>query len=197
MNVLNEMPVVKMMIECAGIGIVIVIFLIIIKLIEKSTEKILGTDEQKQEEKETDQEEGAAESTEEFPYIKTYLLTKNEWAFYKAIKPIVAKYKLHIIAKVRIADLVSVKPGLNRKAYFNAFRKISCKHFDFLLCNPANMAVKAAIELDDSSHDKIDRQQRDYFVNKLCETVKLPLIRVTDSNDFEEKMCAALKIQQK
>lgn len=154
-------------------------------------------DDEESEEKDVDQEEGAAESTEEFPYIKTYLLTKNEWAFYKAIKPIAAKYKLHIIAKVRIADLVSVKPGLNRKAYFAAFSKINCKHFDFLLCNPANMAVKAAIELDDSSHDKIDRQQRDYFVNKLCETVKLPLIRVTDSNDFEEKMCAALKIQQK
>ncbi len=149
------------------------------------------------EEKEIDQEEGTAESTEEFPYIKTYLLTKNEWSFYRAIKPIADKYKLHIIAKVRIADIAKVKKGLSNKAYYAAFNKINKKHFDFLLCNPANLAVKAAVELDDRSHDEIDRQQRDFFVDKVCETIKLPLIRVTDSNGFEEKMCEALKIEKK
>lgn len=149
------------------------------------------------EEKEIDQKEGTAESTKEFPYIKNYLLTKNEWAFYKNIKPITDKYKLHIIAKVRIADIVSVKKGLSNKERSSAFNRIKSKHFDFMLCNPANLEVKAAIELDDSSHDEIDRQQRDYFVDKLCEIVKLPLIRVTDSNGFEEKMCSALKIEKK
>lgn len=159
--------------------------------------KKLDIQNEEVEEKEVDKEEGTAESTEEFPYIKTYLLTKNEWAFYKAIKPIADKYKLHIIAKVRISDIVSVKKGLSNKERSSAFNKIKSKHFDFMLCNPHNLAVKAAIELDDNSHDRIDRQQRDYFVNKLCEIVKLPLIRVTDSNGFEEKMCEALKIEKK
>lgn len=159
--------------------------------------KKLDIPDEEAEEKGIDQEEGTAESTEEFPYIKTYLLTKNEWAFYKAIKPIADKYKLHIIAKVRIADIVSVKKGLSNKERSSAFNRIKSKHFDFLLCNPQNLAVKAAIELDDSSHDEIDRQQRDYFVDKLCEIIKLPLIRVTDSNGFEEKMCSALKVEKK
>lgn len=159
--------------------------------------KKLDIQDEVAEEKGIDQEEGTAESTEEFPYIKTYLLTKNEWSFYRAIKPIADKYKLHIIAKVRIADIVSVKKGLSNKARSSAFNRIKSKHFDFLLCNPQNLAVKAAIELDDSSHDEIDRQQRDYFVDKICETIKLPLIRVTDINGFEEKMCEALKIEKK
>lgn len=159
--------------------------------------KKLDIPDEEAEEKEIDQEEGTAENTEEFPYIKTYLLTKNEWAFYKAIKPIADKYKLHIIAKVRIADIVSVKKGLSNKERSSAFNRIKSKHFDFLLCDPQNLAVKAAIELDDSSHDEIDRQQRDFFVDNVCETIKLPLIRVTDSNGFEEKMCKALKIKNK
>lgn len=52
------------------------------------------------EEKEIDIENGEAETTEEYPYIKPYLLTKKEWAFYKALKPITDKYHLHILAKV-------------------------------------------------------------------------------------------------
>ena len=48
------------------------------------------------EEKETDTEDGKAEESEEYPYVKTYLLSKKEWAFYKALKPITDKYRLHI-----------------------------------------------------------------------------------------------------
>ena len=176
---------------------IITVLSAIIVLMVWINKKLDSETEEKQEDKELDVENGNAESTEEFPYIKTYLLTKKEWSFYKDIKPIAEKYNLHIIAKVRIADIVSVKKGLSSKAYYSAFNKINKKHFDFMLCNPSNLAVKAAIELDDSSHEEIDRQQRDYFVNRLCETVKLPLIRVTNSKEFEEKMCEELKIQRK
>lgn len=150
-----------------------------------------------QEEKEIDTEGGTAESSEEYPYIKPYLLTKNEWRFYKALKPITDKYRLHILAKVRLADLVSVKKGLNKSDNYRAFAKIKSKHVDFVLANPANLAVKCVIELDDSSHDEIDRQQRDYFLDKVCETVKLPLIHCKDASGIEDKICETLKINKK
>ena len=70
------------------------------------------------EEKEIDIENGKAETTEEYLYIKPYLLTKKEWAFYKALKPITDKYHLHILAKVRLADLVEVKKGLSNSQVF-------------------------------------------------------------------------------
>lgn len=188
----------EMTINIIGLVILLLIFIAFIMIISLLYKKLdTSKEEEKQEEKELDIENRNAEATEEFPYIKTYLLTTNEWAFYKAIKPIADKYKLHIIAKVRIADIVRVKKGLSNKERSSAFNRIKSKHFDFLLCNPQNLAVKAVIELDDSSHDEIDRQQRDFFVDKVCETIKLPLIRVTDSNVFEEKMCKALKIEKK
>lgn len=149
------------------------------------------------ENKETDTENGEAEPTEEYPYIKTYLLSKNEWAFYKKLKPIADKYKIHILAKVRLADLTNVKKGLSNSKYYKAFGKIKAKHLDFVLANPNNLAVLAAIELDDKSHEEIDRQQRDFFIDKLCETIKLPLIRTNGQEDIETLICEKLKITKK
>lgn len=165
-----------------------------ISAIKENKEKKLATPP---EEKETDIENGEAEECEEYPYIKPYLLTKKEWAFYKALKPITDKYHLHILAKVRLADLVEVKKGLSNSQYFKAFAKIKAKHVDFVLARPANLAVLCAIEVDDGSHDDIERQKRDFFLDKVCETVKLPLIRCTDINGVEDKICEKLKIHKK
>ncbi len=149
------------------------------------------------EEKEIDTENGTADTSEEYPYIKPYLLTKKEWAFYKALKPITDKYHLHILAKVRLADLVEVKQGLSNSQYFKAFAKIKAKHVDFVLARPSNLAVLCAIEVDDSSHNDVERQQRDFFLDKVCETVKLPLIRCKDINGVEDQICEKLKIHKK
>ena len=115
------------------------------------------------------------EKNEIYPYHKTYLLTKNEWFFYKNLKTIVDKYNLNIIAKIRFADLVEVNSGIYK---FNKyFSKIKSKHIDFALVNPNNMEVKYLIELDDKSHDKPDRIQRDLFVDRVCEVAGYKLIR--------------------
>ncbi len=148
-------------------------------------------------EKEQDKEAGEAETSEEYPYIKSLLLTKKEWAFYKALKPIATKYHLHILSKVRLADLVQVKNDYKGRKYFKYFSKISSKHIDFVLANPANLAIKCAIELDDNSHNEINRQQRDYFIDKVCETVKLPLIHCTSIEGVEDQICEKLKIYKK
>lgn len=180
-----------------GICIVIGFFGIFCKFMEWLVNSKDKKNTTPQEEKEIDTESGNAESSEEYPYIKPYLLTKNEWSFYKALKPITDKYRLHILAKVRLADLVSVKSGLSKSEYNKAFAKIKAKHVDFVLANPSNLAVKCAIELDDNSHNDIDRQQRDYFLDKVCETVKLPLIHCKDANGIEDSICETLKINKK
>lgn len=194
---MNELfsSVVEIIYSALALGIVIAIFAGFFKLMDwLASDKKNSTP---QEEKEIDTESGTATSSEEYPYIKPYLLTKNEWSFYKALKPITDKYRLHILAKVRLADLVSVKSGLSKSEYNKAFAKIKAKHVDFVLANPSNLAIKCAIELDDSSHNDIDRQQRDYFLDKVCETVKLPLIHCKDANGIEDKICETLKINKK
>lgn len=125
------------------------------------------------------------QSDEIMPYSKKYLLTKNEWTFYKKIKPICDNNNLHIISKVRLADLVEVSKEVNGKDKQKYFNKIKNKHIDFVLCNPTNLAVIALVELDDSSHQREDRIKRDIFVNSLCDKVGYKIIRIKQNEDFK------------
>lgn len=132
--------------------------------------------------------------SDDYPYQKVFLLTKNEWSFYKSLKPITDKYKLHILSKVRMADIVQVKRGLSNKKYYSAFGKIKSRHIDFILADPRNLRILLAIELDDNSHNNIDRQQADLFEDKVFETIGLPLIRVKNADEIEKMICEKLKI---
>ncbi len=120
------------------------------------------------------------------PYTKKYLLTKNEWAFYKKIKPICDKNNIHIISKVRLADIIEVKKGLDNQERQKYFNKIINKHIDFILCNPENLAILALVELDDKSHERKERIESDNFKNNLFKTVGYKLIRTNQQSDFEK-----------
>lgn len=124
----------------------------------------------------------------EFPYEKTYLLTKNEWYFYKALKPIADKMGYSIITKVRLADLIKVKNRLSDKEKIKYFSKIKSKHLDFILCNPDNLAPVLIIELDDNSHNRQDRKERDSFVDTALTTAGYKILRVRGTEDLEEKI---------
>lgn len=122
------------------------------------------------------------------PYKKKLLLTKNEWNFYKGISQICSERNLHIIAKVRLADLVEIDEELDKKQWQTYFNKIQNKHIDFVLCNPANLKVIALVELDDKSHNRQNRIERDNFINKLCQKVGYKLIRVKRAEELKIKI---------
>jgi hypothetical protein len=65
--------------------------------------------------------------------------------------------------------------------------KINCKHIDFVLCDPEDLNVVMGIELDDASHNRADRQERDKFVNEAFLSAGLPLLRVPLQNSFDLK----------
>lgn len=108
---------------------------------------------------------------------KPYLLSKAERSFYGVLTQAVGDKAL-IFSKVRVADVLAPQKGLNRSSWQQAFNQISAKHFDFLLCDPQDCAVKLAIELDDASHGSAKRQKRDAFLGQACESAGLPLLRI-------------------
>lgn len=105
---------------------------------------------------------------------REFLLTRAEQAFYSVLEPIVG-HACRISAKVRLADLFEVRPGPGQQAAFN---RIVGKHIDFVLTDPASSRILCAIELDDSSHQRPDRAERDAFVDELFRSRNLPLLRV-------------------
>lgn len=110
-----------------------------------------------------------------FPYHKKYLLTKNEYYFYKKLKEVTEPLNLQILAKIRLADLIEVNKGLDSKQWGIYFGKIKAKHIDFAIAD--NMKVIALIELDDYTHSRSDRQERDIFVNDVLAQTGYTLIR--------------------
>lgn len=123
----------------------------------------------------------------EFPYKKRILLTANEFNFYQKLRPLIDEYGLHIIVKVRLADLVEVKPTNDKSLWAECFNKIKSKHIDFVITEPDEMTAECLIELQDSSHDEQERIERDEFVKNLCEKTNLPLIMTYGELDEIEK----------
>src|SRR6266576_5431038 len=104
------------------------------------------------------------------------LLTPAEQLFYRSLDLAIAG-RLQILCKVRLADLFQVA-SKDTKERHRLFRKIAAKHIDFLLVEPGKLQPVIAIELDDASHNRADRTQRDRFLDELSGIVDFPLLRV-------------------
>lgn len=113
---------------------------------------------------------------ERLPYqARGRLVTKPELRFYKSLTKAVQD-DWEIFAMVRIADLLRVEPGVQqRRKWLN---KILAKHIDFVLCDPNTLEPIVCIELDDPSHQRPDRIERDIFVNRAFDSAGLPLLRI-------------------
>lgn len=83
-----------------------------------------------------------------------------------------------VFGKVRVADIAKVRPGLGNSARQGALNRVASKHFDFVVCRATDMAVVAAIELNDKSHASQRTQARDELLVKVCQAIGLPLLTI-------------------
>lgn len=156
---------------------------------EELQRKIMMLDSKKPEPVDNDEE------IEKLPYRRKFLLTKNEYWFYKSLKEIADKYGFAVLAKIRFADLVEVSAEADKKEYMKYFGKIKSKHIDFILCKKDNLYPELLIELNDSSHNKEDRIKRDKFVKKIAEKVGYKMVFVDGTQNLEETIIKALEIK--
>lgn len=117
------------------------------------------------------------------PYEKREsLLTKAELKFYHALSAAV-EGKWSVCAMVRLADLIRVRPKApSHQAWLN---RIRAKHIDFVLCDRGSMEARLAIELDDASHERADRIERDQFVDDALQSAGLPILRIKVAKEYD------------
>ncbi len=121
---------------------------------------------------------------DKYPYERRDLLTSNELAFYQVLYPIVCQHGWQLLMKMRLADIMAVRKGTeDYMAYFN---KIKAKHTDFVFCDPETLEILAGLELDDPSHERPDRIERDEFVDNAYAAAGIPLIHVWNPIESEE-----------
>ncbi|MFN9973673.1 MAG: DUF2726 domain-containing protein, partial [Phycisphaerae bacterium] len=110
------------------------------------------------------------------PYItRDALLTAAERSFFAALQTVCNGRSL-IFVQVQLSKLIYPRSGVPRwQTYQN---KIDRKSVDFVLVDPDSLKVQLVIELDDRSHERKSRQDRDDFVNRAIAAAGLKLLRV-------------------
>jgi len=115
-------------------------------------------------------------------------MTAVEHKLYDALIAAVG-HQFYIFAQVHLPTIVDNKvPGQYWKS---SFRHIDEKSVDFVLCDKAYISPRLVIELDDSSHKRPDRQERDKEVERILAEAGLPLLRLS-----VQRMFNSLKLSQ-
>lgn len=80
--------------------------------------------------------------------------------------------------------VLGVKPGLERGEAQKWRNRVDRKTFDFVITDE-RARVLACVELDDSSHGKATRRERDAFLERACEAAGVRLVRVDGKGRYE------------
>ena len=115
---------------------------------------------------------------------KRYVITKNELNFYTVLIEVAKELNLIVFSQVSLYNILETKSNLDYKTKTIFFNKIASKSIDFVLVDKKDCRIKLCIELDDSTHKKDKRIERDNFINKLFKDLEIDLLRYPVYNKY-------------
>lgn len=122
------------------------------------------------------------------PYrVRDDLLSPTELSFYRVLKMVIGA-RASLFIKVGLADVFYVARPNENQSYRN---RIAQKHVDFLVCDAQTLKPLFSVELDDASHQRADRQERDSFVDQVFQAANLPLIHIAAQREYNVHDLAA------
>lgn len=103
-------------------------------------------------------------------YTKKTLMTKNELYFYEILQK---NYndKYIVMPQVNLASIITKNKDFPAQYQNELFRNI-----DFGLFDKNTMECLLLIEINDNTHNRVDRRQRDDKVKSICEMAGIKLI---------------------
>jgi very-short-patch-repair endonuclease len=127
---------------------------------------------------------------QEYDYrARDAVMTKAEMRCFLVLEELVGE-DFYIFPQLHLPAILDHK--VNGQNWRGAFRHIDEKSVDFVLCDKEHISPKLVIELDDWSHAREDRQERDREVERILAYAKLPLLRITDTQDLRSKILAKI-----
>ncbi|MCF7865305.1 MAG: DUF2726 domain-containing protein [Candidatus Pacebacteria bacterium] len=126
--------------------------------------------------------EKALPAQEILPYVKKkYLMTKAEWVFYQQLEVLINN-NFYIVPQVVLSALVEVKKNEHLFKTYN--NKINKKKVDFVIFSKPYFNPLLIIELDDVTHDRQDRIERDIFVDDVARSSNLSIVHIKNKDMF-------------
>jgi very-short-patch-repair endonuclease len=120
---------------------------------------------------------------------KSSLMSKTESDFFVKLERAVSE-RYYVFPQVHLSAILDHRVKGQEWKY--AFRHINGKSVDYVLCSRATLKPTYAIELDDYTHDKPDRRERDSEVERIFEAANLPLVRFRNKDVSESDIIRAL-----
>jgi very-short-patch-repair endonuclease len=111
-------------------------------------------------------------------------LTPAETVFYRCLVELYGTVAV-VCPKVRLGDLIQPRRDLDSKRFWSAFNRVLAKHVDFVLLRPEDLTVIGVIELDDRSHERQDRADRDQFVDEALRQGGIPICRIKNRRQYD------------
>lgn len=112
--------------------------------------------------------------TAEVPYYGKSPLTEVEQVLYYRL--VEALPELVVLAQVPLTAILGIKKRQN-KSWQGQFNAISRKSVDYVVCRK-DFSIVAVIELDDSTHEKPERQKSDEVKNAAFKAVGIEVLRL-------------------
>ena len=103
------------------------------------------------------------------------LMSPAELKFFRALEGALGG-NYRVFSKVRLADIVQPAKTGNKSAWYSAFGVIKSKHVDFVVCDPDTLEFRLVVELDDKSHERNDRVERDQKVDDILAQANIPML---------------------
>lgn len=122
-------------------------------------------------------------------FAKLSLMSRTEGEFFIKLERVVQE-RYYVFPQVHLSAILDHRVKGQEWKY--AFRHINGKSVDYVLCNKNTLEPTYAIELDDYTHDKADRRDRDSEVERIFEAASLPLVRFRDKDISEDEIIQAL-----
>lgn len=112
-----------------------------------------------------------------FPFDrKTALFTPAEKNFQNLVEQAVGS-RYRIINRVKLADIVSIRNGVSKRAGQTASNNAHSKYLDFVICERDSMKMLGVIDLVDTQ-GKGYKVKKDWFVSGALEAAAIPHIRI-------------------
>jgi len=115
---------------------------------------------------------------------KYFLISRPEHEFFDILVEVMGN-KYYVFPQIHLSNILDNKiVGQNWKG---AFRHIDEKSVDYVICDKAYIKPLLAIELDDRTHEKEDRKERDAEVKRILDQVGLPFLIFENHGSFNKE----------
>jgi len=115
---------------------------------------------------------------------KDFLMSRPEHEFFDILVAVLGN-EYYVFPQIHLSTIIDNKVvGQNWKGAFN---HVNQKSVDFVVCDKNNIKPLLAIELDDKSHEKEDRKERDRDVEEILRDSDMPLVRFENHGSFDKE----------